>query len=556
MSVSCNADLHRSEETDYANLWQRMYEHSRSGDVLITLGTGKLTEQAEIDSGLAGEHDYAVLDLKEEMGRRVLLIKNPWLNATAYKDHRLVGSPEMPSSASSDSDLAPGCFWMELGDVMQHFESMYLNWNPNFFDHRRDIHFIWNLSEGHNPVGSIMDSPQFCLGVPEGGAVWLLLQKHFDDASEASPGKINKDGVLGLYAFEGSGERVHRSKGATDSTPFVDSPQILLRLDAAPGAKYTVAPAEEDLLLKRYTFTLSVFSIADFTLDHAQSAYKHKTVDPAAWTQATAGGNSSSERYSQNPQYSLTLSSDSAISIALQSMKKNVSLNFRLVHGRGERVYTVSSKDIVMDSRDYRKGIAHAKVANVMAGTYTIICSTFEAGQLADFTLSVETNVDHQIKAIPKEGAGQIRHKLAALSFASGVRIVAAPMQPNRMARLSFRARHTSSFASDSPRSSEAGGEAPAKRSPARLTVEVGRGGDRTILIASGNGSFNDATKEMRTDVFDINANMTKRQDMWLVVERLMGFAGGSEAEERIKVDMYADAPNAVQIGVWRPVDR
>lgn len=533
-----------------------MYEHSRGGDVLVTLGTGKMTAHAEDDSGLAGEHDYAVLDLKEEKGRRVLLIKNPWLNATTYKDHRITSKPDTQPSASSDNDLTPGCFWMELGDVMQHFESMYLNWNPNFFDHRQDLHFTWDMSDIHSPAGSLVDNPQFRVTVFERGAVWLLLQKHFDDASQTYSDKANKDGVIGLYAFEGSGERVYRRKGATDSTPYVDSPQTLLRLEAAAGSKYSIVPAEEDLLSRLYTFTLSVFSTAPVMLDHAKSAYQYKTVEQSAWTQATAGGNSSSERYSQNPQYSLTLPSDSPISIALQSLNKTISLNFKLVHGRGERVFMVTSKDLVLDSRDYRKGIAHAKIDHVMAGTYTVICSTFEAGQLAEFTLSVETNVEHKIKPVPREGAGRIRQKLAPLSFASGVRIVAAPMQPNRMARLSFRARHTTPAASDSSRSSDAGGEGSAKRSPTRLTVELGRGGARTILISSGNGSFTDAAREMRTDMFGINANMTKRQDMWLVVERLTGFEGASEAEERIKVDMFADAPDAVQIGVWRNIDR
>ena len=47
------------------------------GDVMVTLGTGRLNNNEEEALGLAGEHDYAVLDIKENGAEKLFLLKNP-----------------------------------------------------------------------------------------------------------------------------------------------------------------------------------------------------------------------------------------------------------------------------------------------------------------------------------------------------------------------------------------------------------------------------------------------------------------------------------------------
>lgn len=528
------------------------------GDVIITMGTGKMTPKAEGESGLAGEHDYAILDLRENDGQRMLLVKNPWLNATTWKDLRLHPNnddaaeinPEVLSK-SKNTDframLSPGTFWMEFGDVMQHFESIYLNWNPSLFTYRQDIHFQWDLEAGRSAVGSFVKNPQQVLVTGQGGIVWLLLSKHFAD--EPPEEVSNYQGFISLYAFHADGHRVHLSKGAVKQGLYVDSPQTLLRLKAQPEMSYTIVAAEEHLPSRTHVFTLSAFARSPIILEPARSRYEFISQQDASWTKSSAGGNAQSETYSQNPQFSLQLLDDSPVCLFLETLSPHVSVHLKLLHGQGQRVYSVTSRDVIADSGDYRRGCAQATIEHLKTGTYTIICSTFEAGQSAHFTLQAETSAAHVLRSVARDGAGLIRSRLADASFRAGARILAAPLIPHRLTRLSYVAKYA-------PPRTTALQASGSLHSPTRLTIEIGRGPDRHILNSSGNGSFTESSREIRTPEMNINPEMTSREDMWLVLERLSGFEGLNELEQRLTIDMFSDTDQAVEIGVWREFDR
>ena len=49
-----------------------------SGDVLITVATGFLSEADTERSGLVETHAYAVLDIRKIKGLHLLQLKNPW----------------------------------------------------------------------------------------------------------------------------------------------------------------------------------------------------------------------------------------------------------------------------------------------------------------------------------------------------------------------------------------------------------------------------------------------------------------------------------------------
>ncbi|TVY78402.1 Calpain-like protease, partial [Lachnellula suecica] len=160
-------------------LWQRILNSFGYGDVLVTLGTGKLSLKEERELGLAGEHDYAVLDMKEVGSQRLLLVKNPWCDGMVWKGKVFI--PEDSSAGSWTQDLRealpdnntlkPGTFWMNLEAVVQHFESLYLNWNPGLFKYRQDHHFSWSIPTMKNP-GSFIHNPQHSLKSSKAGTVW------------------------------------------------------------------------------------------------------------------------------------------------------------------------------------------------------------------------------------------------------------------------------------------------------------------------------------------------------------------------------------------------
>ena len=64
------------KDADVEALWAKMLTGSRSNSVLITISTSSIADEDAV--GLVGGHAYAVLEVVEVLGLRMLLIKNPW----------------------------------------------------------------------------------------------------------------------------------------------------------------------------------------------------------------------------------------------------------------------------------------------------------------------------------------------------------------------------------------------------------------------------------------------------------------------------------------------
>ena len=556
------------------DLWKRIFNAHTYGDVLITMGTGKMTNRAEREIGLAGEHDYAVLDLKEEEGHKFMLVKNPWcegptwrgqiVKRTERRDHEIRGSEtsllddlEQLSSPkdliSDDEKLFPGTFWMDLNNVTQHFESIYLNWNPGLFSNRQDIHFAWPLDDQSQRSSSFANNPQFTLSIERGNVAWLLLCKHFQDAPRLQPYTTSPEqahtepGFISLYLYDAGGKEVLMSEGSVARVPFVDSPQTLLRLNhLKPGRLYTVVATQEELPAGNYSFTLCAFANSAISLEHAARKFARQTSVIGCWTTETSGGNAGSPLYSQNPQYSIVISSTTPLSLLLDTPDKTLPVHAKIVHGRGLRVYTVRSRDVICDSKDYRRGCALAETTNLEPGTYTIIVSTFEVDQLGDFTLRVDSSTDVRLVEIPREGAGRVKTSLSNAVFGPEWQAVAAPIAPRRLTKLMVVAKHAAEGNSRGRNPRE-------ERSAIRVSIEMGDGPTRRILVASSGGDYSDSLAGVRTEEIDIAPEMVKDQRMWLVVERM--FTPLGRQEEVLSVEMFTEMRDNIVVGVWRKRD-
>jgi len=547
-----------SDDTIANNIWRRIFEAHRYGDVLITMGTGKISSRTERAIGLAGEHDYAVLDMREVDGQKLMLVKNPWCEGMSWRgsiprsavDNEDDEDEEiLPSSRdllNQDDKLTPGTFWMDLNSVMQYFESIYLNWNPGLFKYRQDIHFAWDLSasSSSSKYQSFSNNQQFRVSVSASGVVWLLLSHHFKDGKE----DVHPSEYISLYVFDNNGAKVYLSDGAVQRGPFVDSPQTLLRLDnLEANKKYTVVPVEQDLTPTTHTFTLSVFANARIAIDEAPSKYAcHKSIS-AAWTEETAGGNAHSPTYSQNPQFRIVVPAKTSIALLLETSVEQLHVHVKLVHGRGARVQAVRSKDIVFDSKDYRRGCALAEYAELDAGAYTIICSTFEAGQKGNFKLRVDSMVATQLSLLPRQGAGRLRRAWAKATFQGQQRALAAPIAPRRLTKFDVFVKQVQQTGQQ--QTAKAGQSR--ERSMVRVTLEVGTGPERRILIASSNGEYSDSSAGVRTGEIDLAPQ--EMGNIWLVIERM--FTPMDSERELFEVETFTDALDTVDIGVWRRWD-
>ena len=536
-------------------MWPRIFSAFKYGDVLATIGTGKLTEHEEEYIGLAGEHDYAILDVKEDGVRSMILIKNPWSKGIIWKGNTLAASFYGNSSGklsdknsipeTGNEPLTPGTFWMDLEDVIRNFRSMYLNWNPGLFSFRRDVHFTWNVTSSSFSRGSFAGNPQYRVYSSSGGTVWLLLNRHsITNSRVLEPNKrdLRADGVangsyISLYAFDNDGEKVVLNDGAVVRGPYVDSPNTLLKLEWPATTSYTVVVSEQGLPLSTCNFTLSAFSLQPLSITEARDKYTHHQKHHGAWTFSTSGGNANSKLYSINPQFSIILRIASHISLLLECCEEKFPVHVKLAWGNGTRVSSITSQDVVNDSGEYRVGYAFAEIQDVQPGAYTIVCSTFEQGQLGTFTMQIGTTSPCAVERLPIEEAGRMISKVPSALFPPGTDRLVAPVSVRRVTRLSVIARTQQSRA----------GSNNMVRSPMRLGFEIGQGPSKQILEVSGNGGFVNDPSSLRIKETNVQPNMCKALGFWIVIERLG--CSGIQDTEGVVIDILSDEP--IEVGSW-----
>ncbi|KAL6709508.1 cysteine protease [Coniothyrium glycines] len=568
------------QETDTIpdQLWNRIYNAFTYGDVLVTVGTGKMSSRQERELGLEGQHSYVVLDMKETDHDRLLLVKNPWVEGKGWRGPRPTavtaldaptssgGTNHNPETHHRDSMPTPErphptTFWIGLEHVIQHFESLYLNWNPGLFRYRQDIHFEWNL-EAQSPGGCIVNNPQFAFTSRSSGPVWFLLSRHFrdsqsntkEDSDTFNDGSILLEsqmnvsgeapkGYMSIYVCSGKGERLFMKDTYLESSDYVSTPQCLLRWNAELNTTYTVVVDQDDLPLSPYTFSLSAFSNSAITLEPASPRYPFQKLEAGAWTRQTAGGGTGSSKYFENPQYSLEVHQRGPLAMLLTSTNHDHPLHVKLALGYGKRIYRLQSRDVLTDSGNHRSNCVFAETADLQPGLYTIICSLFEPGQTGAYTLRIDSTAPVALKPIPRDGAGLLSMKLGPACFAAAMHKVAAPLLPHRLASYTIVARF---LKATSPRSMDLGQLA---RSPLRLSVEIGRGPERKFVIASERGEYADSAT-VRSESVNIDPTVCQQGDLWLVLDRLSG--PGGPVEEWYDVEIFTDVPQACSVGVWR----
>ena len=547
-----------SDGLDRSALWQKMFKAFNYGDVLITLGTGELTASEERGLGLAGQHDYAVIEMREHRGQRLLLIKNPWSEATTWRGHircadslvrDIAGLNSDPDGASNHGKrpcLNPGTFWMALDHIFHSFESIYLNWNPGLFSWREDVHFVWDLTISSSPDGCFRSNPQYSVNSNRGGILWVLLGKHFKSPCKTSTSPkqhINSlynsdDGFISLYAFDNGGHRVSSTDEALATSQYVDSPNTLLKLEVPPHTTYTVAISQQALPKARHTLTLSTLSLTPVTLAPAIDRYAHATILQGKWTASSAGGNTFSSSYHVNPQFRIKLTEMSDVSLMLQTSSASFSVNVKLLWASGRNVRSVTTCDIIGDSGEYTKSFALLETMNVPVGNYTIICSTFETGQIGEFSLHVSSTSRCDLFRLPISGAGRFMCEANMVTFQQGTDRLTTSLWTSRINRISLSAR-SASIRSSSDRSSIM---------PLKVSLELGRGSSMRLIATSGNDDFRDTNPNGAyiQDV-SIDPTMCGSVGLWIAIERLA--SSSLDEEEVVDIDISSDEP--IKLGFW-----
>eukprot|EP00116_Pleurobrachia_bachei_P003770 sb/3464032/ len=174
------------------SLYKRMLDGHRTGDVLMTVATGDLSK-AECDrTGLVGCHAYAVLDLREVGGLRMIQLKNPWCHLRWKGKFSPLDkeswTPELQKALNFDLMSAieydNGVFWISWEICMHFFDVVYLNWNPKLFLYKYNLHADWAADQGPKKDHYNLEyNPQYKLeiqGSRNSGkpcTMWILLSR-------------------------------------------------------------------------------------------------------------------------------------------------------------------------------------------------------------------------------------------------------------------------------------------------------------------------------------------------------------------------------------------
>ncbi|KAL7955425.1 hypothetical protein V8C34DRAFT_316503 [Trichoderma compactum] len=542
------------EDFDIDEVWNRIKTAYDMGDVVITLGTGHVSTEEEDIMGLVGEHDYAVQDL--DSSNRKFLVKNPWSHGQTWTGkgwsaiHGSVGAKcDSSSSEASDEDAdspSAGTLWLAIEDIAQHFESMYLNWNPALFSHRQERHFAWDIP-AKDFAASLVRNPQFSIISPTGGTVWILLSRHFADPElEIARNKsgslavvASQLGYMSILVFDHQGKRVQLSDGATYYGPYVDSPQTLARIESRAGKAYTVIIDQQALPLPSYTFSLFIFSNGPVHVKEAEEKMTHFTEQSGCWNRRTAGGNSSCTTYFLNPQYKLSVPRATPISTLLSTSNRDVHVHVDLLWARGKRANTVKTKDLVVSSGEYRRGCAIAELDVLEAGDYTLVCSTFDAQQTADFTLRIGSMTPITLEPILADTAGKLRTPISPFTLGGEGQRWRVPISASWVTRAIVSIRSLPPL-SETPYHDT-------RSLPAvmiRISI-IDTSESEPRILAETKGGLENSGAIIRTPEFDIEPTNPSHGPRYLVIESLWGH----RAIQELCGDVFSDSP--IQIGDW-----
>jgi len=434
--------------------WNRVYSGFSQGGCLVSVGTNANNLDALENVGLVPFHDYAVIDIQEDSkGNRLVTLYNAWnvvepQSASPTQWTTQLGNALPQTTPLSRRPERVGTFTISWESLQMYFETVYLNWDPTTFQFQRLVHFF------HRPL------PAFSLKFDHGPAleanheeVWILLTRHLDSQV------IDNRRFASLQVFLDDQEQKPLAQQSYDSlthglppltaTSLSNSTHLLARFSLTDTrARYLINFSfHDDLEPKPQTegsstvsksigLSLQVLSPVAMSLtDSSPVPLPFSKEVEGQWSPKTSGGNHALASYSNNPMWRITIeegtqgatrdeSARAKFKACLTTIDPNGGLdtrkpvNIKLIRSGGDgRVYDVERRDVVADSGSYTLGRAQLHANGLLAGKYTIVPSTYQAGVIGLFKLQLESDMPlTRVESIPSEGAGMYK-RVGSLSW-------------------------------------------------------------------------------------------------------------------------------------------
>ncbi|KAJ8024532.1 Calpain-7 [Holothuria leucospilota] len=386
-----------AKDFDKDKTFMMLLKRFHKGDVLVTVATGPMSDADAERAGLVSTHAYAMLDIREIRGKRLMQLKNPWSHMRwkgNFSEFDLGNwTPELQKELNFDPHNAQefdnGVFWIDFHSVCKFFDVLYLNWNPALFLQTYVLHSSWTATEGpKKDVITMGNNPQYRLEVKGHGAVWILLSRHITDKEDFAD---NKEFIT-LVLFKG-GKKVFYPN---DPPPFMDgtrinSPHYLCKLVVKEASLFTVVVSQFE---KSNTihYSLRVYSSCDFRFSKMPEPYKHTKSITGEWKGRTAGGCANHRQtFENNPIYQVNLQDTTRPNYFMVDLKgpKSFYVGFDII-----AISTEGPGDSFEKKRsgEYRRGFSILQMENLRGGIYNIRPTTFDPGQESPFFLTLSSS--------------------------------------------------------------------------------------------------------------------------------------------------------------------
>mmetsp|Transcript_11674 Transcript_11674/g.23894 ORF Transcript_11674/g.23894 Transcript_11674/m.23894 type:complete len:759 (+) Transcript_11674:866-3142(+) len=409
-------------ETKPEKIWQRVHSAFSYGDTLVTASVSPdISESAADAVGLVTQHAYGVLDVREVRSGRFLFMKNPWASKAwkgRFSPHDISWNERIAKELHYDFEKARQCtddglFWICWDDFKKYFTSVHLNWNPHLFKYKYTSHELWE--RGRGPVDDkycVDENPQFVLmpgkeSMRKKASFYILLSRHVD-LLEQQGGETTD--FLTCFVYDSSKSLtkkiVYPHENVILPGVYSGNPHYLVRMDASE--KHPVM----NLVIRQYkksrdiTFSLQVYSTESFSFGPMNAGQGNFPIQKIKSKFDPSGGPSGrSSAFHVNPMYQVMAKGDGGtgernVEFTLKT-NPNLSVSMSLLRGGGRKEY-VSKRDELFGSGDYRAGVATMSGRLKVDTPYTIVASTWNAGEMGAFMLEC-AGKNMEIRELKKE---------------------------------------------------------------------------------------------------------------------------------------------------------
>ncbi|CAB3402529.1 unnamed protein product [Caenorhabditis bovis] len=394
-------DRKKPEEFDADKVFRKLFDRMHRGDCLITLATGRMTQEECDRAGLVETHAYAVLDMRCVDNIRLFQLKNPWKHLRwkgKYSDRDKANWTSKlrialnynPEEAEKNDD---GIFWIDYDSVINFFDVFYVNWNSELFPHTSVYHATWNQCSGPvRDIYTVGDNPQYSLSVNNrsgSSAVWILLTRHITRIDDFA---VNKEYITVMVYETKKKVYIPSDPAPISSGVRINSPHYLCQmLVTKPGINnYTLVVAQYEKT-NTIHYSLRVYSTTDFVLEPIKLPYTVTKTLEGIWE-----GSLVPEK--KFPIMKLTLNSDSDDICMLFELKApkefSVALEFKQVSS--DRVIFFETQN----TGPYRPGYTVLQMEKIPAGIYYLKLATFTPGQKGPFILNVDSTCKFDIEKL------------------------------------------------------------------------------------------------------------------------------------------------------------